>query len=43
MVALSTKCDFPLAHPLARQDLADGGLGEWEYFKLCSIIEKEAI
>lgn len=28
MVALSTRCDFPLAHSLARQDLPDGGLGE---------------
>lgn len=25
MVALSTRCDFPLARSLARQDLADGG------------------
>lgn len=41
MVALSTRCDFPLARSLARQDQADEGEGE--YFKLCSIIEEGAI
>lgn len=26
MVALSTRCDFPLVHSLARQDLLDRGV-----------------